>query len=70
MHYLWVSAVIVDCSLRTVHLLPKILGTSLGGRHGIEFGEPGLNLIRKYLFTPMTFVPLLHQWAYIARLLL
>lgn len=59
----------MDCPLRPMYLLPKVLGTTLGGRYGIQFGEPGLNLIRKNLFIPIAFVPLLRQWACIARLL-
>lgn len=38
-----------------------------GARYKIILIEWGLSLTRKRLVTPMMFVPLLHQWACLAR---
>lgn len=53
-------------------LLGFIIHLSIGywttnyNKYGFHFVEQALNSIRKCLITSMTFLPLLHQWTYLA----
>lgn len=65
---LFIRVMVVGSPLKTRTCL--VIGPDNGARYSFQLVEWVLNPSRKWLVTPMTFMPLLHQRACLARLVI
>lgn len=62
-----IRIIVVDCPLEPMTCLATVLGPNDGDRHGFQCVNQALNTKKKYLATPMIFLPLMNQGSGAAR---